>query len=1558
MGPDDPVCLDDEDGPVTNPPRYSRGSNSARGVGTRETPSSSPKPMCSEKLGGKEPEDERRSWSVAKSFFDARPLVADHITSYNNFVDGGVKEMFDECEPFEVVPETTYGAEGGIAKVVVRFSDPELTSKPQVDRIDRETNTDEDGKGGESIDGKSRKDGNFDKDGKVRTSWLVDTERNDGEGTGAGASTSAASGAEKGKEKASKANGKGVKLNQLGAEENKSSRGKRKASFSNSDDSPKPNDMAWADQSLPGNVHSNGSNAGRQDQEPDWSVDLDIPSEIAEKDLDGLIPRISEGLDEDWSARLFGEETANGKAPNVDEDAPDSPKIGNGRRSKRPKLVLNVDDYGEDEGEDSESKRRAEENLGSRNASEKGQQSAMETRKKNYRLLPFEARLRGMTYSTPLYVKVTLEVFHRLGTPNLDLDLLYLLYQLVLFVVVLSYLDGRCRMYDEMPVQCVLRTSLASLITSDIHRSGVGVQKKGKASTSKAASNPGHVHVIQDRVLLGKVPVMVRSSLCHLGEEPAGQHADCCLDPGGYFIIKGSEKVVVAQEERNGHKVWLANIKGTWVASFTPRRKGFSNYNYRKTLVKLTPPSKKDDGPQKGFWPLFTVVIPGVEPLALGLVLCALGVKTDREIIQMICYKDLDREKDMELHTETEESVLLDSELVQIVAPSLKDTDNQLKKAFNEWDQDSYLTSKRDVDIALYYVGSKSSSKNAPDEKQSYGQEILMSRLLPHIEDTRSKAYFLCHMVRTICLGYLGRQQPTDKDDIKNKRFEFAGEVMSHQFRKLMSHVQNTMKKRLQKHLSKNQELVSVDKYVEDKLITRGFRNAFSSGNWMGQDSVKNSGISFDLKRGNPLSTFCQLRELRQYVPPLVKVGEDARHPTFSQWGRICPIDTPDGESCGLVKNLALTGIVSCKGTETPVLECFCNHGVEPLDSLPSSRLGSVAKVLLNGRWEGVVIVDRVESLISNLKRLRRNASNPEVCEMEVIYDALKREVHVSTDRGRVLRPLLVVTENNLNLNLPEVSEYIDEEKGEPQDRFSWFLKNEVIELLGIEEEEKALIAFHAADLKRARQMQRKKRLEFSHAEIHPSLILGLSASLIPFPNRNQSSRNLFQAHKHSKQAIGLYVTNLACRSDTSGQHLFYPQVQLVKTHVVNCIQKDEVFSGQNAVVAIACYTGYNQEDSIIMDQSALDRGMFRTQHYRTFKSEERSDHEMFGKPSAVAEDGSIRALKSDTILEDDGLPFIGCDLGMSDVIIGKKIMKKSEPADDSPMIMSDTSTRLKAHEKGRVDQVILVQDEEGRKTAKVKLREMRIPQVGDKFSSMHGQKGIVGMVFTQEDLPFTHEGIVPDVIINPHAFPSRQTLGQMCESALGKATAKQGKPFLATPFMPASTVEWITDVLHESGYNGWGVETMYNGFTGKAMEAKIFVGTTFYQRLTHMVEDKIKYRSRGHVHPLTRQPVSDRKRHGGVKFGEMERDCLIAHGAAATLQERTFHLSDYHEIFVCRGCKQMAHMNADRVPRCRFCGQDKRKEIVKVEIPYACKLLIQELQSMCISVGLDTEVL
>ncbi|CAM6105763.1 unnamed protein product [Calypogeia fissa] len=1331
-------------------------------------------------------EDEWR-WAVAQAFFDHRGLVADHIDSYNRFVEKGIHEMFREAEPFEVEPD---GEASIQKKAVVSFGGVELSTKPEVETEDRAMQP---RKAPEDSDGKKYGDYGAGKGKGLSMNWLTNA---DEAGPSSRENRDIASG------------GAG------------SSEGHQKGK-------------------------SNGDHVTNESDEDD-----DDPPKISQETCGIDDPRKNEAMKEDLEQ--------NGDCKSGESDDADVDDFTQGKTGPvAPKFP---------------------------------QFSKPRTGKPNLRLLPVEARVRGLTYSSPIYVKVIVKTTTQVSEPP--------------------------------------------------------PTKKSKSSSSSSSSRRKSVtDTRESRVLLGRIPVMVKSSLCHLSDShssPEPLKGDCSLDSGGYFIIKGSEKVIVAQEERNLQRLWVSCMNGVWTASCTSRRKGFSQYNYHKTTVKLTVPKKTGSTGPGGALPLITVSLTGVEALPIGVLYCALGVSTDREILEMIC------------------GDLSDTELLQVVSPSLLECDRALAGAQKEFDSNTFVegVSKRDREVAKFHIGSKTFGKKASDDKAA--DTVLQARFLPHIGCSyRSKALYLGYMIRTVALCFLGRQTGTDRDDMKNKRLEFAGEIISHQFRKLMGQVVNTMKKKMQKHLSKGVEIQNAEKYLDEKVITKGLKVAFTSGNWKGHDTVKNSGIVFDLKRGNPLSTLCQLRELRHFVPPTTRVGDEARHPTFSQWGKVCPIDTPDGESCGLVKNMAITGMVSCGTPEEPVLKLLADSTIQELDTVDDlSSLYKSIKIFLNGRWVGIVADAREAARLANKvrKARRRGPSKIDLTQVEVVQDNNRQELHISTDGGRILRPLLVVKDQTLVLNEDKVVAFqynVDKSK-----RFQWLLSNGVVELLGIEEEEKAMVALHGEHIwnEKEKEQRGQRSVQFTHAELHPSLILGLSASVIPFPNRNQSSRNLFQAHKHSKQAIGFYVTNINSRADTSGQHLFYPQVQLVKTNTYDCLQKPEMFSGQNAIVAIACYTGYNQEDSIIMDQSSLDRGMFRTTHYRTIKTDEKKEIETFGKPSEL-DIGGEKLARSLEKLDEDGLPVVGLGLGVGDVIVGK-VCKSQSNLDSSARLIGDRSQRLKAHEKGRVSQVVLVQDEDGQKVAKVKLRESRMPLVGDKFSSMHGQKGVVGMVFTQEDLPFTNEGIVPDVLINPHAFPSRQTLGQMCESALGKVVASTGQRLFATPFNPSCTVESIQNSLHKAGYERWGNEMMYNGFTGLPMAATIFIGSTFYQRLTHMVEDKIKYRSRGHVHPLTRQPVSDRKRHGGVKFGEMERDCLIAHGAAATLQERSFILSDFHTVHVCTVCEQLANWNADRVPACRHCTEEKKKgsSIVKLELPYACKLLIQELMSMGISVRLKTE--
>ena len=454
----------------------------------------------------------------------------------------------------------------------------------------------------------------------------------------------------------------------------------------------------------------------------------------------------------------------------------------------------------------------------------------------------------------------------------------------------------------------------------------------------------------------------------------------------------------------------------------------------------------------------------------------------------------------------------------------------------------------------------------------------------------------------------------------------------------------------------------------------------------------------------------------------------------------------------------------------------------------------------------------------------------------------------------------------------------------------------------------------------------------WSHCEIHPSMILGVCASIIPFPDHNQvgisalhfrsdltntaaacfqSPRNTYQSAM-GKQAMGIFATNFQIRMDTMMNILFYPQKPLVTTRSMEFLQFRELPAGQNAVVAIACYSGYNQEDSVIMSQGAIDRGLFRSMFYRGYMDLEKSvgleQQETIEKP----ERETCVRLRPGTYdkLDSDGLISPGWRVHGEDIIIGKTVPLQADQQELGQRTIThtkrDASTPLRSTEQGIVDQVVLTTNEAGLKFVKIRVRSVRIPQMGDKFASRHGQKGTVGITYRQEDMPFTADGIAPDIIINPHAIPSRMTIGHLVECLMGKLASLTGVEGDATPFAEI-TVQGISDALAEYGFNSRGFEVLYNGHTGRKLQAQVFMGPTYYQRLKHMVDDKIHSRARGPVQILTRQPVEGRSRDGGLRFGEMERDCMISHGAAHFLKERLFDASDAYRVHVCDLCGIMA---------------------------------------------------
>jgi DNA-directed RNA polymerase II subunit RPB2 len=474
---------------------------------------------------------------------------------------------------------------------------------------------------------------------------------------------------------------------------------------------------------------------------------------------------------------------------------------------------------------------------------------------------------------------------------------------------------------------------------------------------------------------------------------------------------------------------------------------------------------------------------------------------------------------------------------------------------------------------------------------------------------------------------------------------------------------------------------------------------------------------------------------------------------------------------------------------------------------------------------------------------------------------------------------------------------------------------------------------------------------------------LGVCASIIPFPDHNQSPRNTYQSAM-GKQAMGIYASNYQVRMDTMAHVLHYPQKPLCTTRAMEFLHFRELPSGVNCVVAIMIYTGYNQEDSLIMNQSAIDRGLFRSSYYRCYIDQEKATtvgtvgsltSELFEKPTM----DNTRGMKHGEYnkLDDDGLVAPGTRVSGDDVLIGKTAPLDQTTGMPSRYTKRDCSTSMKANENGIVDNVLISTTKEGYRFTKVRIRNVRIPQVGDKFASRHGQKGTIGMTYRQEDMPFTVEGIVPDIIVNPHAIPSRMTIAQLIECLLGKVVVFQGCEGDATPFTDV-TVDDISTRLHAMGYQKHGNEALYQGHTGRPLNARVFIGPTFYQRLKHLVDDKVHSRARGPVAMLTRQPLEGRSRDGGLRMGEMERDCLITHGCANFIRDRFFVNSDQYRIHVCERCGMTAQSNLKKMTyECRspMCV-GRPTQICQVEIPYAAKLLLQELQSMCIQTRIFTK--
>ena len=1055
-----------------------------------------------------------------------------------------------------------------------------------------------------------------------------------------------------------------------------------------------------------------------------------------------------------------------------------------------------------------------------------------------------------------------------------------------------------------------------------------------------------------EKINIGTIPIMIKSRLCilnNLDDSRLNELGECPYDKGGYFIIKGKEKIFLSQEKKINNILYINStsdeinpiqciLKSTSNEGFQSSRTNSIEMN--RVSVKIDPSNTSECETDTGYVYKISVRVLGIGNendnkwnIPLFVLFRALGLSNDKEILSYIIYDNDEKG--------------LKEKLYDLLIPSIKDS----QPIFN---------------TKLAY---KLLAMNTKGKEIINVIDVLKNNLFPNYKSNIEKCYFLGYSVRKLLLTQLKIINETDRDSYAFKRIDLAGSLLLELYRELWSKFKRETSLKIDREHRFN--FKEYDENIENIININNIKKIFNSSSM--DDIVKSFGAIFgsklsgrqgivqDLNRTSMIGTLSHSRRLSYPLPSGSKsMGPRKLH--NSQWGFVCPTESPDGSNVGIINHLSIMSLVSFNTSEIGIYKALLDHGLIDINSIIPKDLQDSDKVFINGRWVGI---HRLPDFLYKIMRLLK--LNSIIHKYTSIYwDISGKEIHIFTDAGRLLRPVLVlktrggITSNELiegNYSYasnwsklitgsymyekyPDLSIYdekyyqeeLDTIKLENPDSYLEFLENNQSQIEYID-------SLETFNFMIAKDIYSIDKQDYTHSEIHSSLILSAVSLNIPFPEHSQYPRNVFSCQQ-TKQAVSVYSSAYNTRFDTFAYILNYAQKPIVTTRYKKYTDIDKLPYGSNAIVAIASYSGYNQEDAVILNKSSIERGLFQNLYFRSYEDTEEIDslgnQILFGNPKYLKNVKKESTINYDK-LDENGFIREGEFVDPNDAIISKFIIEKTNN-DKLVKVLSKTITFGTS---GYVDKVIVYKNKNNLRTCKVRIRKNKIPEIGDKFSSRCGQKGVCGMQLEHHEMPFTKDGIVPDIIVNPHAIPSRMTINQLLEVVLGKSSCLGGFLGDATPFQNNDIKNYAT-LMEKYGYEEWGNEIMYNGLTGDQIKTDIFIGPTYYQRLKMIVSDKMHSRSTGPMQNLTRQPIGGRANNGGGRIGEMERDSILSHGISNFMRESVMERSDKYTVKI---NENSGFINYD----------EEDPNNVNVQMPYSMKLLLQELQAMAIGPRLDT---